>query len=96
MDLDGNLAHYLDKFELCFLAELTPFGLVRFDIIKSEDLSHKVKIFASGKFESNAFEVKTIDGDKEAKISNSNMDVMIDSTTGLIKVSLINKKLIKN
>jgi hypothetical protein len=51
--LEANLAHFKDKFELCFLANIPAFGLVHFDVIESEDISHKVKIASSGKnFES--------------------------------------------
>ena len=85
-NLEGNLEHFHDKFELCFLATLPPLGLVQFDIIQSAHISHKVKITAfNAPFESSQFDLKTGSVDEEVVLRNDRLSALFNPSTGYLK-----------
>lgn len=88
LDLEGNLAHYSNKFELCFLAQLPSFGLVRYEVIETEDVSHKIKIYSNdGKFHSDVFNSHLIAANGEKIVmKNEHLNAFFDPMTGYLKV----------
>uniref|UniRef100_A0A914I3C6 Alpha-mannosidase n=1 Tax=Globodera rostochiensis TaxID=31243 RepID=A0A914I3C6_GLORO len=85
---EGRLDQFRDKFELCFVAELPPFGMVHYRLHKSEDMAHKVTIRQSinAAFESPIFELKRIGlREKTVSICNNHLNASFDASTGLLK-----------
>ncbi|KAI3416127.1 hypothetical protein GPALN_005676 [Globodera pallida] len=88
VDLQGRLAHFHDKFELCFVAELPPFSMVRYRLTESEHSAHKVTIRQSrnAAFESLVFELDRVGPDaKTVSIQNAHLHASFDASSGLLK-----------
>uniref|UniRef100_A0A183BP52 Alpha-mannosidase n=1 Tax=Globodera pallida TaxID=36090 RepID=A0A183BP52_GLOPA len=79
VDLQGRLAHFHDKFELCFVAELPPFSMVRYRLIESEHSAHKVTIRHVFELDRVGPEAKTV------SIQNAHLHASFDASSGLLK-----------
>ncbi|KAL3070889.1 hypothetical protein niasHS_017014 [Heterodera schachtii] len=92
IDLRGHLAHFHDKFELCFVAQLPPFGMAHFRLVESSsqlgDGAQKATIRQSknSAFESRVFDSEPIKSDEQTvTLRNSHLVASFDASSGLLR-----------